>query len=70
MLVNLTGNLRVPDSLALQGFAITLLANAFLMAFCAVITQHGVAPPRQPGQIYVANHTTVIDVILLLKTLK
>ncbi len=48
----------------------TLLANAFLMAFCAVISQHGVVPPRQAGQIFVANHTTVIDVILLLKAQK
>ena len=35
------------------------------MSWCAVLREHGVRPPREPGQIYVANHTSVIDVVCM-----
>lgn len=31
-----------------------------------MIRYHGVCPPRRPNQIYVANHTTVLDIIVIL----
>lgn len=54
----------------LQEFSIRLLANAFLMSWCAVVREHGTLPSRERGQIYVANHTSVIDVVLLLQRAK
>jgi glycerol-3-phosphate O-acyltransferase 3/4 len=47
--------------------AIKVMANAFLFSWCAVVIEEGTPPARRPGQIYVANHSTVIDVVLLLK---
>lgn len=46
--------------------AIWILANSFLMSWCAVLREHGTVPAREQGQIFVANHTTVFDVVLLL----
>jgi hypothetical protein len=43
--------------------AINVVNQSFLMSFCAVITQHGKIPKREAGQIYVANHTTVLDIV-------
>ena len=34
---------------------------------CAVVLEKGEIPPREPGQIYVSNHSTVIDVVVLMK---
>eukprot|EP00054_Salpingoeca_dolichothecata_P010707 m.59615 g.59615 ORF g.59615 m.59615 type:complete len:430 (+) comp19116_c0_seq1:70-1359(+) len=47
--------------------AIKLLAKFFLWSWCAVVHIHGTLPPREPGQIFVANHSSVIDVVLLLQ---
>ncbi len=46
--------------------AIHVVNQAFLFSFCAVITEHGSVPKREPGQIYVANHTTVVDIVVLI----
>jgi len=48
-------------------FAIKMMANAFLFSWCAVVIEEGTRPARKPGQIYVSNHSTVIDIVLLLK---
>jgi len=47
--------------------AIKVMANAFLFSWCAVVIEEGTRPARKPGQIYVSNHSTVIDIVLLLK---
>jgi glycerol-3-phosphate O-acyltransferase 3/4 len=31
-----------------------------------VVRYHGACPPRRPNQIYVANHTTVLDIVVIL----
>ena len=36
--------------------------RAAVWSWCAVVQEHGVPPAREPGQIYVANHTSVIDI--------
>ena len=43
--------------------AINVVNQSFLMSFCAVVTQHGQIPKREARQIYVANHTTVLDIV-------
>jgi hypothetical protein len=35
------------------------------MSWSGVIKYHGVKPPRKKNQIFVANHTTVMDVVIL-----
>eukprot|EP00730_Choanoeca_flexa_P016445 TRINITY_DN7768_c0_g1_i5.p1 TRINITY_DN7768_c0_g1~~TRINITY_DN7768_c0_g1_i5.p1 ORF type:complete len:446 (+),score=41.90 TRINITY_DN7768_c0_g1_i5:21-1358(+) len=55
---------RIHRSLGASG--IRIVNSAFVFAFCAVITVKGQIPARQPGQIYVANHTSVIDIVVLL----
>ena len=47
--------------------AIKVLANGLLFSWCAVVIEEGTRPARKPGQIYVSNHSTVIDIVLLLK---
>ncbi|EDQ84773.1 uncharacterized protein MONBRDRAFT_29885 [Monosiga brevicollis MX1] len=54
-------------------FAMGIVNNAFCQctlltgfAFTAVIHKHGNIPAREPGQIYVANHTTVLDIVIML----
>lgn len=44
------------------------LTCAKVLAFCAVVTKHGDIPKREPGQIYVANHSTVLDIVGMLSS--
>lgn len=46
---------------------LTYLCSLFIMAMSGVIQRHGVPPVRRPNQIYVANHTTVLDVVVLMQ---
>ena len=32
-----------------------------------MVLEKGEIPPREPGQIYVSNHSTVIDIVVLMK---
>jgi hypothetical protein len=41
---------------------IRFLAGSFVFSWHGVIRYHGVIPKRAPNQIYVANHTSMIDV--------
>jgi glycerol-3-phosphate O-acyltransferase 3/4 len=46
---------------------LTNYCSLFIMAMTGVIHRHGVPPVRRPNQIYVANHTTVLDVVVLMQ---
>jgi glycerol-3-phosphate O-acyltransferase 3/4 len=46
---------------------LTYYCSLWVMAMSGVIHRHGVPPLRRPNQIYVANHTTVLDVVVLMQ---
>ncbi|KJE94836.1 lysophosphatidic acid acyltransferase [Capsaspora owczarzaki ATCC 30864] len=50
-----------------QQKCVQLLATVFAMSWTAVIRYHGTPPPRRANQIFVANHTSLIDVIVLMQ---
>jgi hypothetical protein len=50
----------------LQRKLIMMLCNIFVLSWHGVVKFHGVRPPRRPNQIYVANHTTMADVIVMM----
>eukprot|EP01137_Pigoraptor_chileana_P006431 Opistho-2@50818 len=49
-----------------QKRAIRMLAVCFIMSWTGVIKYHGVCPPRRPNQVFVANHSSLIDVVVLM----
>jgi glycerol-3-phosphate O-acyltransferase 3/4 len=49
-----------------EATCMTLFSKALLLAFGAVVTYHGVRPRSRGGRVYVANHTTMMDFVLLL----
>lgn len=53
--------------LGVQQSAVSMLVMFFLWSWCAVVLEKGEKPPREPGQIYVANHSSVIDTVVLMK---
>lgn len=54
----------------LQEKAVTFVNSMFLCSWCAVIVEKGDIPPRERGQIYVANHSSVVDICFLLQRQK
>jgi len=44
---------------------IRYMCSVFVFSWTGVIKYHGAIPARKPNQIYVANHTSMIDVIVL-----
>lgn len=48
-----------------QSYLVRLFATTFVASWSGVIRYHGVPPKRAPDQIYVANHTSLIDVVIL-----
>jgi len=50
---------------SLQRKLIRFLCGVFVFSWTGVIKYHGRIPRKQAGQIYVANHTSMIDVIVL-----
>ncbi|EGC35520.1 hypothetical protein DICPUDRAFT_97873 [Dictyostelium purpureum] len=48
-----------------QRKCISFLSNVFIMSWSGVIRYHGVKPLRKKNQVFVANHTTVMDVVVL-----
>lgn len=48
-----------------QRKCISFYCSVFVMSWSGVIKYHGVEPPRKKNQIFVANHTTVMDVVIL-----
>jgi len=48
-----------------QRKCISFYCSVFVMSWSGVIKYHGVKPPRKKNQIFVANHTTVMDVVIL-----
>lgn len=54
------------SSLELESKAMTIYAQALMLAFGAVVSYHGVRPRTKSGQVFVANHTTMLDFVVLL----
>ncbi|EGG17459.1 putative lysophosphatidic acid acyltransferase [Cavenderia fasciculata] len=48
-----------------QRKCLRFLCIVFIMSWSGVIKYHGVRPLRKKNQIFVANHTTVMDVVVL-----
>lgn len=48
-----------------QRLLIRFLCGAFALSWSAVIKFHGTRPQRRPNQVFVANHTSLIDVAVL-----
>lgn len=48
-----------------ERFLMRFLGSVFVFSWTGVIKYHGVIPKRKPNQIYVANHTSMIDVVML-----
>ncbi|KAF2078162.1 hypothetical protein CYY_000546 [Polysphondylium violaceum] len=48
-----------------QRKCISFLCIVFIMSWSGVIKYHGVRPRRKKNQIFVANHTTVMDFVVL-----
>eukprot|EP00698_Gefionella_okellyi_P004075 TRINITY_DN1379_c0_g1_i3.p1 TRINITY_DN1379_c0_g1~~TRINITY_DN1379_c0_g1_i3.p1 ORF type:complete len:417 (+),score=93.67 TRINITY_DN1379_c0_g1_i3:84-1334(+) len=51
---------------AVERQLIVFLSRAFVASWTGVIRFHGTAPPRKANQIYVANHTSMADVLVLM----
>ncbi len=41
-------------------------ANCILSSWSGVITYHGMVPTRRPNQVYVANHSSLVDFVVLM----
>mmetsp|Transcript_5186 Transcript_5186/g.13430 ORF Transcript_5186/g.13430 Transcript_5186/m.13430 type:complete len:515 (-) Transcript_5186:208-1752(-) len=50
-----------------QQYLLRYLASVFVASWSGFVRYHGTRPTRQPNQIYVANHSGLIDVFLLFK---
>ena len=44
---------------------IRFFCSAFVLSWTGVIRYHGTIPAHKPNQIYVANHTSLIDMVIL-----
>ena len=44
---------------------IRFLASVFVLSWSGVIKIHGTRPHRHANQVFVANHSSVIDVVVL-----
>lgn len=53
-------------SISRESAAMTVYAQALMLAFGAVVSYHGVRPRAKSGQVFVANHTTMLDFVFLL----
>jgi glycerol-3-phosphate O-acyltransferase 3/4 len=54
-----------PTRQSVQRKLIRFLCGVFVFSWTGVIRYHGRLPRKAPNQIYVANHTSMIDVIVL-----
>lgn len=50
---------------SIQRKLIRFLCGIFVFSWTGVIKYHGQIPAKKPNQIYVANHTSMIDIIVL-----
>ena len=48
-----------------ERWGIRFLCSCFVFSWTGVIRYHGRIAPHRPNQIYVANHTSLIDIIIL-----
>lgn len=58
---------RSTMKVAVQKRLIMFLASTFVASWGGLVRYHGRRPRRQANQIYVANHTSPIDLIVMLK---
>lgn len=49
----------------MQRRLIMLYCAGFVTSWSGVVRYHGICPSRKAGQIFVANHTSMIDLIIL-----
>lgn len=57
---------RINQRTTVQQYILKIYGFFWVMSWTGVIKYHGVCPKRRPNQIFVANHTSVIDIIVLL----
>jgi len=57
----------LPPGTCHQRWCLQFLTKAFILSWTGVIRYHGVQPRRGPNQIFVANHTSMIDVVILMQ---
>jgi glycerol-3-phosphate O-acyltransferase 3/4 len=50
-----------------QARIIQFYSQVFIASWSGVIRYHGVRPQRRPNQVFVANHTTVFDIVILMQ---
>jgi len=68
--ISITGVIYKDDPVKrnqIEIYFVTFMAKAFVAALGGVIKYHGVLPRKKANQIYVANHSTMNDVLLLLQ---
>ncbi|RYG52894.1 hypothetical protein EON67_00090, partial [archaeon] len=61
----------VMDVKPLERWLIQMLASAFVVSWSSVIRIHGIRPTPRPGQpagVFVANHSSMIDFLVLLQS--
>eukprot|EP01117_Protostelium_nocturnum_P009505 TRINITY_DN3393_c0_g1_i2.p1 TRINITY_DN3393_c0_g1~~TRINITY_DN3393_c0_g1_i2.p1 ORF type:complete len:536 (+),score=166.51 TRINITY_DN3393_c0_g1_i2:90-1697(+) len=44
---------------------IKFVSGVFIASWAGVIRYHGIRPKKRPNQVFVANHTTVFDIVIL-----
>jgi len=49
----------------IQRWIIQFYCSVFIAAWSGVIRYHGTRPQKRPNQVFVANHTTVFDIVVL-----
>eukprot|EP00798_Chlamydomonas_sp_ICE-L_P015755 gene15755-21878_t len=54
-----------PRKSKLERKLVQLLATLFLMSWSAVVRYHGPMPVPAPGRVWVSNHTSMIDYVLM-----
>ena len=62
---------QLPSPLRRRCSLIQLLASAFVISWSGVVRIHGIRPTPRPGQpsgVFVANHSSMIDYIIMLQT--
>ena len=62
---SLTWLLKNPRRGRWQRALIRMLCYGHMLSWSAAIRFHGVIPPRKGAQVYVANHTSMIDMVIL-----
>ncbi|KAI3824863.1 hypothetical protein L1987_06335 [Smallanthus sonchifolius] len=60
-----TAQNRGPSFLPLKRALVELICSFFVTSWTGVVKYHGPRPCARPKQVFVANHTSMIDFIVL-----